>query len=274
MITLINFENNLSSVLLERGYDYFLSECVDNLEKIASGVWMAEVHGIDTYAVEVRTHRTQIKGWECDCPYDHGPICKHVIATFYAIAERMELEISHKKKESGRKKSNRKEKLGIIFKKASKEDLQQFIVSQFRRDYALMNALIAHFAELLNENQDEKYRTIIRHMYKAARGRQGFIDYYSAKTLTSSLFDLAQKSEALRVKKNITEALAICKTIIEEVPVFINNMDDSDGGAADAIDYAFDTHGRPDWETFPEFAAMLMAYYTTRCKFEKENCDG
>jgi len=40
------------------------------------------------------------------------------------------------------------------------------------------------------------------------------------------------------------------------------------------IDYTFDTHGRPDWETFPEFAAMLMAYYTTRCKFEKENCDG
>ena len=34
------------------------------------------------------------------------------------------------------------------------------------------------------------------------------------------------------------------------------------------IDYTFDTHGRPDWETFPEFAAMLMAYYTTRCKFE------
>ena len=40
------------------------------------------------------------------------------------------------------------------------------------------------------------------------------------------------------------------------------------------IDYTFDTHGRPDWETFPEFAAMLMAYYTTRCKFEEDNCDG
>ena len=31
--------------------------------------------------------------------------------------------------------------------------------------------------------------------------------------------------------------------------------------------------GRPvDWETFPEFAAMLMAYYTTRCKFEEDDC--
>ena len=32
--------------------------------------------------------------------------------------------------------------------------------------------------------------------------------------------------------------------------------------------------GRPvDWESFPEVAALLMAYYTTRCKFEEENCN-
>ena len=39
--------------------------------------------------------------------------------------------------------------------------------------------------------------------------------------------------------------------------------------------------GRPvDWESFPEVAAMLMAYYTTRCEFDawchyetkEENC--
>jgi len=38
------------------------------------------------------------------------------------------------------------------------------------------------------------------------------------------------------------------------------------------IDYMFETGGKPDWESFPEIAAMLMAYYTTRCKFE-ENQD-
>ena len=28
--------------------------------------------------------------------------------------------------------------------------------------------------------------------------------------------------------------------------------------------------GRPvDWESFPEIAAMLMAYYTTRCNYEE-----
>tara|TARA_A100001011_G_C14070189_1_gene739928 strand:- start:323 stop:595 length:273 start_codon:yes stop_codon:yes gene_type:complete len=33
--------------------------------------------------------------------------------------------------------------------------------------------------------------------------------------------------------------------------------------------------GRPvDWESFPEVAALMMAYYTTRCKFEEELQDG
>jgi hypothetical protein len=30
--------------------------------------------------------------------------------------------------------------------------------------------------------------------------------------------------------------------------------------------------GRPvDWESFPEVAALMMAYYTTRCKFEEDD---
>lgn len=36
------------------------------------------------------------------------------------------------------------------------------------------------------------------------------------------------------------------------------------------IDYTFEIGDRPDWETFPELAAMLMAYYTIRCKFDEE----
>ncbi len=37
------------------------------------------------------------------------------------------------------------------------------------------------------------------------------------------------------------------------------------------IEYQFESGGKPDWEYYPQMAAMMMAYYTTRCKFE-ENC--
>ncbi len=36
------------------------------------------------------------------------------------------------------------------------------------------------------------------------------------------------------------------------------------------IQYQFDSGGKPDWEYYPEMAAMMMAYYTTRCKFEED----
>ena len=37
------------------------------------------------------------------------------------------------------------------------------------------------------------------------------------------------------------------------------------------IDYIFETRERPDWEFFPEVASLLMAYYTLRSKFDKED---
>ena len=38
------------------------------------------------------------------------------------------------------------------------------------------------------------------------------------------------------------------------------------------IQYQFDNVTTPDWEYYPEMAAMMMAYYTTRCKFEEDDC--
>ena len=37
------------------------------------------------------------------------------------------------------------------------------------------------------------------------------------------------------------------------------------------IQYQFESGGKPDWESFPEVAALMMAYYATRCKFEEDD---
>ena len=42
-----------------------------------------------------------------------------------------------------------------------------------------------------------------------------------------------------------------------------------------ALDAEIDNHivmHKGNWESFPEVAALLMAYYTTRCKFEEDDC--
>lgn len=37
------------------------------------------------------------------------------------------------------------------------------------------------------------------------------------------------------------------------------------------IDSIFEAGERPDWQFFPEVASMLIAYYTLRSKFDKED---
>ena len=238
-MTLNNFEEYFSSVIIDRGYDYFVSDCVDSLEKVATGKWFAEVFGSEIYSVEVNTKRKEILGWNCDCPYDYGPVCKHVVAVFYAITEQMKLDKNQKSDIQGKKSG--KDNIQEISEKVSKDDLMQFVLTLFKSDRSIKNRFIAHFAELLDEDLSLKYKTVVRNYYKSAKGRHGFIDYRSASLLTTPLYELADKASEIFTDGNLAESLAVCKSLIEEVPEFINNMDDSDGGAGQVMNHAFDT---------------------------------
>src|SRR5690625_7785655 len=99
-----------------------------------------------------------------------------------------------------------------------------------RYDYNFKNRLIGNFAEFLDEYSSLKYKTIVKSYYKAAQDRHGFIDYRSAHILTEPLYDLAHKASDLLTAVNNKERLAICTSLLEEVRIYINHMDDSDGG--------------------------------------------
>ncbi len=235
---LTDFEADLPSEILKRGREYFAEERVRHLEKVAGGLWVAEVEGMERYTVEVRTHRHTIKGWECNCPYEHGPICKHAVALFYAIADEMELA---QKSKSGKKKPPKKDQVAEIFGKVGKEDLQDFIVQQFRRERTLKNAFIAHFAERLEQADGEKYRTIVRHLHRAASDRRGFVDYRQSQKLAGALQDLVQKAAQLLGAGNFVEALTICQALTEEGCSFLLDMDDSSGRVGGVLTTAFET---------------------------------
>lgn len=235
MLTLANFEKNLSSKILKKGLDYYEQDAVDDLEKVSSGLWCAIVHGSESYIVKVSTNKTRIKSWDCNCPYDYGPICKHVVAVFYAISN----EIIVLKKVS-KKKTHTKDKTLEIFKKADKKGLQDFITSQFRESRGLKSAFIAHFSDLIDEELDVKYRMLVKNVYKAAKGRYGYIDYYNSPKLVKPLDKLLDKALLLMSNKNYRESLVICQTIVEEMPFIVNNMDDSNGESTYLFEKAID----------------------------------
>ena len=88
-LTLDNFENHVPFRILARGLDYFESGAVVSLEEVSDGEWDAEVVGSKTYEVEVTIEEDGSISWNCDCPYDMGDMCKHVVAVLLAIREEM-----------------------------------------------------------------------------------------------------------------------------------------------------------------------------------------
>lgn len=90
MITLDNFESSVPFKILMRGIDYYESGSVTELAETTPGEWEATVEGTEEYNIEISLDGTEVESWYCDCPYDGGSICKHVVATLMAIRDNQE----------------------------------------------------------------------------------------------------------------------------------------------------------------------------------------
>ena len=79
------FEEEVHVLIAERGSQYFDSHYVRDLQQTADG-WTATIEGNETYHVRLEGH-DEILQWHCTCPFEHGPVCKHVVAVLYAVRD-------------------------------------------------------------------------------------------------------------------------------------------------------------------------------------------
>ena len=87
-----DFDHEIHALILELGLDYFNKSRVHSLEQTDDG-WMAVVQGQQDYKVSIKGGK-EVEEWFCDCPYDHGPVCKHVAATLFAIRDKLNRDYS------------------------------------------------------------------------------------------------------------------------------------------------------------------------------------
>ncbi len=79
-MTLDNFETLIPEKIIQRGLDYYLDGTVQNVEQIDEGIFRGIVRGTEKYEVTVCLTRKTIDNYRCNCPYDWGNTCKHVVA--------------------------------------------------------------------------------------------------------------------------------------------------------------------------------------------------
>lgn len=85
---LSSFMNEVDEPILKRGLTYFKEGHVLGIKLVSPSWYEVLVIGGDNYLVSVQVSEdgTILKA-RCSCPYQGGPLCKHEVAAFYAIAE-------------------------------------------------------------------------------------------------------------------------------------------------------------------------------------------
>jgi hypothetical protein len=91
----------VSDTIYQRGKEYYEDDLIENVEHECPDKWSCEIEGSDIYDVEVELNGDEIINWNCDCPYDYGDMCKHVVAFLLYINENrnehpITIEISEK----------------------------------------------------------------------------------------------------------------------------------------------------------------------------------
>lgn len=81
------FEEEVHFLITERGKEYYDANQVLMLKQTSDG-WSAVIEGTETYHVLLEGHDV-ITSWNCTCPFEHGPVCKHVAAVLFAVQEQI-----------------------------------------------------------------------------------------------------------------------------------------------------------------------------------------
>ena len=83
------FEEEIHFLIAERGKEYFDAHQVLMLQQTTEG-WTAVIEGSETYQVLLEGHDV-ISQWHCTCPFEHGPVCKHIAAVLYAVRDEIQI---------------------------------------------------------------------------------------------------------------------------------------------------------------------------------------
>lgn len=137
-IPLKNFEKEIEdSSLLERWKKYFEKWFIRKLEKTGNNSFEAEVCWEEDYEVYLKLDKNNnIIKYNCDCPYDRWPICKHQISVFYKLREKfikewiIEAEVPKTKK--SKTKRNPKENMKQYLKWIIEDSISE---ASYRRWY-------------------------------------------------------------------------------------------------------------------------------------------
>ena len=172
-ITLDNFEHHVPFKIWQRGMDYYDEGGVVYLEEVTPGEWEATVEGSMDYQVELSLNGREVESWSCDCPYDYGDVCKHVVAVVLAVRDKLEKQgksVSSVKKKVAvvTKAQPREVSLEELMKRAKPEDYQSFVQEKIRLNQELKDELMAYLKLRYAIPDERDYGKEVENIFKTS----------------------------------------------------------------------------------------------------------
>lgn len=238
------FESLVEPVIVSRGEEYFYSEAVRGLKKLKDGEWVASVEGTEVYKVSISLKGKNVGDYSCSCPYDMGPVYKHVVAVLFAIRERSgsDLKVQKKQKLNSKKAAkSTEETFEQMVSRIPRGDLNAIITDYAGREPDIAGYISARCTIKAPSSDKEEYRQIIQDAVDAVRGRHGYIGYWQASKAVSGAEMILDKAQEFLEKKQPARALPICQCVLEEMVPLLQEADDSNGAIGDVISSAFES---------------------------------
>jgi len=242
-IPLTEFELHIDETILNRGLQYFKKGLVSEPEKVAPSEYEAIVEGTESYTVQLTIKNEVITEHVCSCPYDMGPVCKHVVAVIFQLLQNdLDLKAKRKKNDGTEKKTPKKktitEQVDEMLEKLSHSDLKMYVKEQCAKDRSFRQLFFANFAYLVIPDSKELYAKQIQAVLKAAAGRHGYIEYSESRTVSGAVYAMVERAEQFVESANYQTAMYIACATIEEMGQALEYVDDSNGDFSGCADSA------------------------------------
>ena len=280
-IPLNQFEQVIDDVIIKRGLTYYRKGLVEEPQELSPGLFEAFVEGNELYRVTVTISKGVVTRHTCTCPYDMGPVCKHVVALMFALQEE-ELDLPEQKEKTALtrtgkpKKSGRKtvaEQVDEVIKELSPDAVLEFVREECLNEPTFRRKFLGRFCYQLKKESKAMYAKQIRGILQSAKGKHGFIEWNRVRNVGRAVYDLLNSAEQHRKQGRLQTAMWISCAVLEEMTKALQFADDSDGDIGGAIDGALDILGELAKGSPPEPIRKELYDYSVKA-FQKELFEG
>ena len=261
-IPLNKFEQLIDDKILKRGLSYFKGGAITDFSEISSGEYEAIVSGTEEYTVLIEISNNIIVEHNCDCPYDMGPVCKHVVAViFYLQQDELELNKPNFTIPKKTKTKSVSQQIQELLKAISHNELIDFVQENSKKDKKFRNYFLASFGHLSQNQSKEFYQKQIHSILLTAAGRDGWIGWSDMKYVVNTTEPFLENAEKYLVGNNFENVFFISTALLEEMTEAFQYGDDSNGDLGYFVESAMELLSKLAQEKLPKILKQEIFEY-------------